>query len=98
MNRKQLAILLVLVIVLGAAGLVLRKKQSASWTGGDPSIGKKPLSELALNDVTHIAIKQAASELNPPRNDDLWRAREPTGDPANYSEISDFLLKARELE
>src|SRR2546421_9993330 len=98
MNRKQLAILLVLVIVLGGAGLVLRKKQSASWTGGDPSIGKKPLSDLAVNDVTHIAIKQGASELNLVKKDDLWRVRERNDYPANYSEISDFLLKVRDLK
>src|SRR5437763_11593 len=98
MNRKQLAFLLVLVIVLGGAGLVLRKKQSASWTGGDPSIGKKPLSDLAVNDVTHIAIKQGASELNLVKKDDLWRVRERNDYPANYSEISDFLLKVRDLK
>ena len=98
MNRKQLAILLVLVIVLGGAGLVLRKKQTASWTGGDPSIGKKPLSDLAVNDVAHIAIKQGASELNLVKKDDLWRVRERNDYPANYSEISDFLLKVRDLK
>ena len=98
MNRKQLAILLVLVIVLGGAGLVLRKKQSASWTGGDPSIGKKPLSDLAVNDVAHLAIKQGVSEVNLVKKDDLWRVRERNDYPANYSEISDFLLKVRDLK
>src|SRR5882672_1644751 len=98
MNRKQLAILLVLVIVLGGAGLVLRKKQSASWTGGDPSIGKKPLSDLAINDVTHISLKQDTNELNLVKKDDLWRVRERNDYPANYSEISDFLLKVRDLK
>lgn len=98
MNRKQLAILLVLVIVLGGAGLVLRKKQSASWTGGDPSIGKKPLSDLAVNDVTHLAIKHDASEVNLVKKDDLWRVRERNDYPANYSEISDFLLKVRDVK
>ncbi len=98
MNRKQLAILLVLVIVLGGAGLVLRKKQSASWTGGDQSIGKKPLSDLAINDVTHISLKQDTNELNLVKKDDLWRVRERHDYPANYSEISDFLLKVRDLK
>jgi uncharacterized protein DUF4340 len=98
MNRKQLAILLVLVIVLGGAGLVLRNKQSASWTGGDPSIGKKPLSDLAVNDVTHISLKQGTNELNLVKKDDLWRVRERNDYPANYSEISDFLLKVRDLK
>ena len=40
MNRKQLGILLVLVIVLGGAGVLLRKRQNASWEGSNAAIGK----------------------------------------------------------
>ena len=98
MNRKQLAILLVLVIVLGGAGLLLRKKQAASWKGANPSIGQKLLGNFPVNDVTRIDIKQGTNELNLVKQDDLWRVRERNGYPANYSEISDFLIKARDLK
>ena len=98
MNRKQLAILLVLVIVLGGAGLVLRKNQTASWQGGDPSIGKKLLGDLPINDIGRLAFTQGSNQLNLVKKDDLWRVRERNNYPANYSEISDFLIKLRDLK
>src|SRR5437762_2862970 len=98
MNRKQLVILLVLVVVLGGAGLVLRQRQSASWQAGNSALGKKLLGDFPVNDVSHIALKQGTNELNLAKKDDLWRVRERNDYPANYSEISDFLLKARDLK
>ena len=53
MNRKQLIILLVLVGVLGGAGIMLRNKQKSSWEGANPSAGKKLLGDFPMNDVTH---------------------------------------------
>jgi hypothetical protein len=99
MNRKQLSILLVLVIVLGGAGIFLRKRQSASWdSGGNTAIGKKLLGDFPVNDVAHIVLKEGTNELNLAKKDDLWRVRERNDYPANYSEISEFLLKARDLK
>src|SRR5438552_9699391 len=98
MNRKQLGILLVLVIVLGGAGVLLRKRQNASWEGSNAAIGKKLLGDFPVNDVTHIVLKQGVSEVNLVKKEDLWRVRERNDYPANYSEISDFLLKARDLK
>src|SRR2546427_457701 len=49
MNRKQLVILLVLVVVLGGAGLLLRQRQSASWQPGNAIksllLGKKHMKK-----------------------------------------------------
>ena len=98
MNRKQLTVLLVLVLVLGGAGLLIRNKENAALKSGDPVIGKKLLGEFPVNDVAHIAIKQDTNELNLVKKDDLWRVRERSDYPANYTEISDFLLKARDLK
>src|SRR5882724_6834247 len=95
-NRKQLTVLLVLV--LGGAGLLIRSKENASLKSGDPVIGKKLLGEFPVNDVAHIAIKQGTNELNLVKKDDLWRVRERNDYPANYTEISDFLLKVRDLK
>ncbi len=98
MNRKQLAILLVLVVVLGAAGLLLLQKQKASWTASSSAQGKKILADLPVNDVAHITIRQGTNELNLVRKDDSWRVRERSDYPANFSQISEFLLKARDLK
>jgi hypothetical protein len=98
MNRKQFVILLVLVAVIGGAGLMLYRKQASSWTGGDTSVGKKLLGEFPVNDVAQIVIKQGAGELTLAKQDDLWRVRERDNYAANFSEISGLLLKLKDLK
>lgn len=98
MNRKQFGILLVLVILLGAAGLAIYNKKNDTSKGGDPTLGRKLLGDLPVNDITAIAVKQGTNEVNLVKKDNLWRVRERADYAANYSEISDFLLKARDLK
>jgi hypothetical protein len=98
MNRNQFIILLVLVAVLGGAGLVLYNKENKSWTGGGQTAGQKLIRDFQVNDVAHIVIKQANQELNLAKKEDLWRVRERSDYPANFSEISGLLLKLRDLK
>ncbi|HWH67949.1 MAG TPA: DUF4340 domain-containing protein [Candidatus Sulfotelmatobacter sp.] len=98
MNRKQFTLLIGLMVVLGVAGLAVYKKQNAARSAGNAALGQKLLGTFPVNDVTHIAIKQGTNELNLVKKDDLWRVRERSDYPANYNEISDFLLKARDLK
>src|SRR5260370_30885079 len=98
MNSKQLVILLLLVVIVGGAGLILRQRQSASWESTNPTVGKKLLGEMPVNDVAHIGIKQGTNELDLVKKDDIWRLRERDEYPANYSEISDVLPNIREIK
>src|SRR5512139_4033631 len=98
MNRKQLIILLALLVVIGGAGVLLRKKQAASWEGANPAMGKKLLGDLPVNDVTQITIKNGTNQLDLVKAEDVWRVRQRNDYPANFSEISDFLLKAKDLK
>ena len=59
MNRKQFTILLVLVVVLGGAGLVIYKKQNDTSKGGDPTLGKKLLGTFPVNDVATLPSSRA---------------------------------------
>jgi len=98
MNLKQLAILLVLVIVVGAVGLSLRKKESSSWGQGNTEGGRKLLGTLPVNDVTHILLQQGTNEVNLVKTNDAWRVRERGDYPANYPAIKDFLVKLKDLK
>lgn len=98
MNRKQLTLLLFLVVVLGFAGLMIYKKQNDISQEGDPALGKKLLGDFPVNDVGRITLKQGTNELILVKKDNLWRVRERNDYPANYSDISSFLLKARDLK
>jgi hypothetical protein len=98
MNRNQFSLLLFLVVVLGMAGLIVYNKQNDVGKSGDAAIGKKLLPNLAVNDVSHIALSQGTNQLNLAKKDGTWRVRERNDYPANYSQISEFLIKAADLK
>src|SRR4051812_19537929 len=98
MKQKQLLVLLVLVIVLGGVGYYLRQHDNNFVKGGSPGLGKKLFGDLPINDVTQITIKHGTDELNVARKDNLWRVRERNDYPANFSDISDFLIKAKDVK
>jgi len=99
MNLKQLGILIVLVVVIGGAGLMLHNKQKSSWTGGGADVGKKLMGDkFPVNNVAHISVQHETNTLNLVKKDDLWRVRERGDYPANFSQISDLLLKLRDLK
>jgi len=98
MNRNQFSLLLFLVVVLVIAGLIVYNKQNATGSSGDAAQGKKLLPNLPLNDIAHVSLKQGANQVNLAKKDGTWRVRERNDYPANYSEISDFLIKAKDLK
>jgi len=96
MNLKQLGILLILVIVLGGAGLALYKNQNAAWRSGGGEAGGKLLGNLPVNDITRISIRQGDDAVDLVRTNDEWRVRQRDDYPANFGQISEFLRKALE--
>src|SRR6476469_9953447 len=101
MNSKQLSILVALAIVLGGLGFWAANHRQESWHESSSSLGQKLLPNLPVNDVTAIHIKssgQSSGELNLVKKDDSWRVQERGDYPANYGEISDFILKAADLK
>jgi hypothetical protein len=99
MNRKQLLTLLVLVAVVGGAGLLLHQKSQTAWHSADKAIGHKLLGDnFPVNDVALIAVKQGSNQLDLARKDNLWRVRERNDYPASFSQISEFLIKAADLK
>jgi hypothetical protein len=98
MNRKQFIILLVLVAVIGGAGLIIHQRSNQSWQGADATIGQKLLPNLAVNDIAQITIQSGTNTLNLAKRDALWRVAERGNYPANFSQISDLLLKLADLK
>jgi len=96
MNRKQLGILLGLAVVIGGAGLLMYHRNEQSWNETGAATGGTLLGKLPVNDITHLVIRQSTNELNLAKQDETWRVRERHDYPANFSQISEFLLKARD--
>jgi hypothetical protein len=98
MNRKQLIILLTLVILLGGALWFFQRPQTSRFAPTSSGMGSKLLGDFDVNKVARIDLKQGTNEVNLVKKDDLWRVRERYDYPAAYSQISDFLLKVRDLK
>jgi hypothetical protein len=98
MNRKQFIILLVAVVLVGAAGWVVYNRGQQSWHNAGSSAGGKLLPNLSVNDVAQITIQAGTNELTLARLDHRWRVRQRGDYPADFSKISDLLMKFRDLK
>ncbi len=98
MNRKQFILLLVLVGVIGGAGWLVHQRGRDAWQSASQTIGQKLLPDLPVNDITRVVIQSGTNELNLARQDNLWRVAERGGYPANFSQLSDLLVKLADLK
>ena len=97
MNRKQFIILLVVVVLVGTAGWLVRKNRQESWQNSGQATGKL-LPNFPVNDVAQVLIQTGTNTLHLVRQDNLWRVQERANYPANFSQISDLLIKFGDLK
>jgi hypothetical protein len=98
MNRKQFIILLVVVAVIGAAGLMVHQRNQQSWQNAGDTIGQKLLPNLAINDIAQIHIQSGTNALNLIKQNNRWQVKERDGYPADFSRISELMLKLADLK
>jgi hypothetical protein len=98
MNRKQLTLVIVLGVVLGALGFYVKNRNTSSWKSTGGGLGDKLLGEFDVNAVAQITVKQATNELNLVKSEDVWRVKERWDYPANFENIQEFLRKAWEMK
>ncbi|MGA2176157.1 MAG: DUF4340 domain-containing protein [Verrucomicrobiota bacterium] len=97
MNRKQLFLLLVALAFIGGACLLLLRRNEQSWSAPGGQTGKKLLQNFQVNDVAAIHLK-GESELTLARKAEGWCVLEKGNYPANFSQISELLLKISDLK
>ena len=98
MNGKQFIILLIIVALAGTAGWIVYQRGNTEWQSAGQTIGGKLLPNLPINDVAQIDIHSGSNQLTLARNNDVWAVRERGNYPANFSQISDLLMKLQELK
>ena len=97
MKGKQLLLLLLLVGGLGYAGWLSFQGSRESWSQtGSPGVGKKVVT-FPINDVAHVQIKDATSEVNLIKGDD-WTVKERADYAANFEQVSELLRKLWDLK
>lgn len=98
MNRKQFIILLVLVAVIGGAGLIVHQHNRQSWQNAGSQMGQKLLPDFDVNKVTQIRMQSGTNVLDLAKRKDTWRVTERADYPADFSKISDLMLKLAGLK
>ncbi len=90
MNARQLVLVVIVAVVLGATGWVLFHRGVRSWES-QPGARPEKVLDFPLNDVAHVRIKDGASELNLVQKADGWVVGERADYPADFEQVSRFL-------
>ena len=96
MKARQLAIVLVVLIVLGGIALVLRNRNASSWREAATVTEGKVLN-FPLNDASHLTIKSGDAELNLVKKNEEWIVAERFDYPADFTQVADLVRKLWEL-
>lgn len=90
MKRKQLIALLVLVLIVGGAGLAVYQHASSTWEEKAAPAGKV-LGDFALNDVTRVVIRNGDATVTLVKNHDTWMVHERDDYPADFERVGNFI-------
>ena len=98
MNRRQLLILVAVLIVLGAAGAGVTWWERSGWRSSSALVGERLLPGLVVSEVEKIRVIESAETVTMNRVDGKWQVAERNGYPANLDRIAEFLAKLAELK
>jgi hypothetical protein len=98
MNRKQFLYLVIVLVVLGGAGLMLIWQDIAAYRASGAKIGAKLLPGLKIADVAEIRLQDPKHQVTLARKEKMWVVQERGGYPASFQEISDLMIKLVELK
>lgn len=98
MNRKQFLILVLMLVVLGGAGLALFWQDIAAYRASGAKIGAKLLPDFKIAEVAQIRLQDAKVEVTLVKKDERWVVRERGDYTANFQGIGDLMVKLVELK
>lgn len=98
MKGKQLLFLIVALLVLGGAGLYLRRQDTAKLAESKLGMGGKVLGKFDLTSVAGVRIQSGTNQLNLAREGETWVVRERGGYPAGNQPLADLFSKLDELK
>ena len=98
MNRKQFLILVVVLVVLGGAGLALFWQDIAHYRESGARIGAKLLPDLKVAEVTTVRLQDARNQVTLVNKNDRWVVEERGDYPANVQDIGSLLVKLVDLK
>src|SRR5262245_12598070 len=98
MNARIAAILVALLVVLGAGALVYQRFDRASAPTNAAALGQPVLKTFKAADVATISLVEPAARLTLERKDGRWTLKERADYPASFEKVREFVLKLVELK
>lgn len=99
MNSKQLLILIVVGVVLGGAGLYVRKSQDSAFKASTTRMGDRVLGDFDLTTVAGLRISSGSnSPVEILKKDNDWIVPARGGYSANFQSVGEFVRKLWELK
>jgi hypothetical protein len=96
MKRKQIAILLILLAVIGGVGLLLQKRNQSQWSrSAAPESGK--VVDFPVNDVARVEIRSPKGEVHLAKKNGVWVVVEKADYPADFPRVSSLIRQLWEL-
>jgi Domain of unknown function (DUF4340) len=96
MKRRHIGVLLLLVIILGGAGLILQKQNQSQWSeSAAPESGK--ILDFPVNDVAQVEIRSATGEVHLEKKNGVWVVAEKGEYPADFQRVSALIRQLWEL-
>jgi Domain of unknown function (DUF4340) len=96
MKKNHLLLLLGVAIVVGLAGVYFKISQSAGWS--DSKTDRTIFQNLAVNDITKVAIRSTPASVTLEKKGGIWGVSERDGYPADFSKIRDLIKTLWELK
>jgi hypothetical protein len=98
MNRKQFLWLMLLVMVMGGAGLGVFWKDITAYRDSGAKIGAQLLNDMRVSDVAKVRVQDAHNETTLVLKDKVWRVEQRGGYPADFGQISALILKLLDVK
>jgi len=96
MKAKTLVILLVILVLLAVAGGLLIRSQDANSPSGE--MGRVLFEGLPVNDIAAIVVETPTEAASLKKRADFWIVEERFGYPADFSKLSDFVRRLRDIK
>ncbi len=98
MNKRVVAVLAVLVLLLGGAALYRYQRDAASRPAAGAHFGQPLLPSLKASEIASIVIREPAATLTLAKKDKVWTIAEKNGFPADLDKVTELVVKAIEIK
>lgn len=98
MNKRVVAVLAALVLVLGGAALLVYQRDQASRPAAGARFGQTLLPDLKASEIASIVIREPAGTLTLVKKEKGWSIAERNGFPADLDKVTELVVKAIELK